>query len=561
MKVIGRLLALIFLAGLLLLLNERPYIGTVPKDLNVILLTVDSLRPDHLGCYGYKKPISPNIDALAEKGVLFRRAYSTSAWTLPGLMSILTSLPPSVHGLDRRGATLNPQIITIFDCFADAGYRLPNICFILSLPECSTIRIEPVERQYFSEEDSEELFRWLDENHDMKFFLWYHYRNLHLPYRPREASHSLFLARKPDEQRLSPGIRAVLSDSASVLATSVKFDPAERPIIEDLYDGEVKELDAFVGRLQARLLKYGINEKTLLVITADHGEELLDHGFVGHASTAGTSNLCDEVIRIPLIISLPQYLPGASRIREQVQQIDIMPTILKIAGVPIPPGLQGRSLVPLIRDAAKRSESSAPVFVETICGGYQATEEMSKTWARCVRTDSWKLIETEGPQEKKYQLFDLSTDPKEQRDVYAENREAADVLQTLLEEWQRGNSIRRNATFSLGSEFSLGSGEKTCPQFIFPYNEAPLSFIQRHGIISASWTGDPLSTYVIEYEIGSGLHRLTGSFLVSGNQRDFGPYSRELWSALVARNPWRVRISPDAQPRCWSEWIEFTFRE
>lgn len=98
-----------------------------------------------------------------------------------------------------------------------------------------------------------------------------------------------------------------------------------------------------------------------------------------------------------------------------------------------------------------------------------------------------------------------------------------------------------------------------CPQMIFPYDGAVLRYSERGGTIRASWTGGPSSSYVVEYEIGIGVYRLTGSFLTFGNQRSFGPYPHEIWSPLVVRNPWRVRVSPDTQPRCWSEWVEFTF--
>lgn len=559
LRVSGRLLTILLLAGVLLLLNERSFNSHLPENMNIILLTVDSLRPDHLGCYGYGKNTSPHIDALADKGVLFHRAFSQSAWTIPGLMSILTSMQPTVHGVDRRGATLDPEISSIFDYFAKADYKLPNICFILSLPEFSGIRIGPVEEEYFSEQDGDELFRWLDANYQEKFFLWYHYRNVHLPFRPKDPSHSLFLTNNPDEDRYSPGVKAVLSEAATIPVGTVKFEQSDRPIIEDLYDGEVKELDAFVGRMQARLQKLGIANRTLIVLTADHGDELLDHGFVGHASTSHSATLYDEIIRIPLIMNLPDYLPGGIQIHEQVQQIDIMPTLLAVAGIPSAPGAQGRSLAPLIFDPSKRSAASIPVFSETVYGGYQATEEMEKTHLSCVRTDSWKLIETDSPKGKKHELYDLLIDIKEQQDVYKENPEAAAVMQTLLEEIERENLLRRRAIKAERKAIFSDNGEAACPELIFPYDGAILRFGERHGMVRASWTGSPTATYIVEYEIGTGPHHLTGSFLTFGNQRDFGPYSEEIWKAIAVRNPWRVRISPDVEPRCWSEWMQFTF--
>ncbi len=555
----SRLFVVLILAALLLLVNSPPFLMRRPQDVNVILLTVDSLRPDHLGCYGYRRNTSPNIDMLAQKGHLFRRVFAQSAWTIPGIMSILTSLQPPVHQIEERGRLLDTDITTVIDCFRKEGYVVPNICFLFTLPEFSTMGIGPVEERYFAEDDSDELLRWLDENHDSKFFIFYHYRDLHLPYKPKDVSHSLFLSEIKEEGQLSPGVRAVLSDAATIPVGTVRFEPTDRPFIIDLYDAEVRELDSFVGRLYTRLRRYGLLSNTLIVITSDHGEELLDHGFVGHASTTHSATLFDEIIYIPLIISMPGYLPGGFETGEQVQQVDIMPTVLGIVGLPVPAGVQGRSLAPLLLDHQQQHHASLPVFAETVYGGFQATEEMAKTRLRCIRTDSWKLIETESPEGKTYQLYDLLLDPREFQDVSAENPQTASMLLTLLEEWQRENRVRKNSISARASASVTGALQASCPEIIFPYDGAVLRYGERKGMVRSSWTGSPDTTYIIEYEIGKGVHYLTGSFITYGNRRDFGPYSREIWNALAVRNPWHCRISPDTHPRCWSEWIQFTF--
>ncbi len=552
-------IAVVLLVCLLLLINTPPLLRQAPSDINVILLTFDSLRPDHLGCYGYRRNTSPHIDDLARQGQLFRNAFSQSAWTIPGVMSILTSLQPPVHQVEQRGDLLDSGITTIFDGFREAGYSIPNVCFLLTIPEFSTIRVGPLEEQYFSEEDNNELLRWLDEHHEEKFFIWYLYRGVHLPYKPLEDSQSALPPVIPGEEELSDGIKAVLSDAAVVPVGTVKFEPADMPVLTDLYDAEVREADMFVGRLLGALRTYGLLEKTLIVMTADHGEELMDHGFVGHASTMHSATLYDEIIRIPLIMSLPDYLPAGGEIREQVQQIDILPTILGILGFPRPTGVQGRSLIPLIFDVKKQKQSSIPVFAETVYGGYQATEEMARTRLRSVRTDGWKLIETGAPGRETYQLYNLLSDPKEFNNVYGENTQAAAAHEILLDEWKRENEVTKDVVMAAATRIFPQRAEDICPQFLFPYDGAVLAFEERGGIVRASWTGNPELTYIIEYEIGTGIYNLTGSFVAFGNRRDFGPYSREIWNSLAVRNPWRVRVSPDVHPRCWSEWVEFEF--
>ncbi|UCD56083.1 MAG: hypothetical protein JSV16_09525, partial [Candidatus Hydrogenedentota bacterium] len=129
----------------------------------------------------------------------------------------------------------------------------------------------------------------------------------------------------------------------------------------------------------------------------------------------------------------------------------------------------------------------------------------------------------------------------------------------LLTEWKNQNSIRRKAIADGAPALDSPGGRGACPHMLFPYDGAVLRFSERNGMIRSSWTGSLTSTYVIEYDIGMGIHHLSGSFVAFGNWRDFGPYSEEIWSALAVRNPWRIRVSPDTHPRCWSEWIQFTF--
>lgn len=552
-------LAIFIVAGLFVFFNVPRPSRQTPTDINVILLTIDSIRPDHLGCYGYDKPTSPNIDAMAEGGRLFRRAFSQSAWTIPGIMSILTSLQPPVHKVEQRGDVLDPGITTLFDRFREAGYTVPNICFLLTIPEFATMRVGPSEEKYYADDDDDELLRWLDENHESKFFAWFHHRGVHLPYKAGEEAMSMFVPELGPEEELSSGLRAVLSAAAVVPVGTAEFEEGDRPIVEALYDAEVKDLDAFVGRLNSRLRKYGILDKTLIVITADHGEELLDHGFVGHASTMKAATLYDEVIRIPLIISLPGHLPGGREINEQVQQIDVMPTILDMAGIPIPPGVQGKSLVPMLYDPERERESSTPVFAETIYGGYQATKEMAKTRWRSVRTDGWKLIEIDAPAGKSHRLYDLRNDPGELRNLYDDDAESAARLEAWLAEWRNQNEVRIKSIASGVARVASADGIVACPELIFPTDGIALSFDELDGTVRASWTGDSSFTYIVEYDVGEGMHHVTGSFAVFGARRDFGPYSREMWSALAVRNPWRVRVSPDVRPRRWSDWIEFNF--
>ena len=132
---------------------------------------------------------------------------------------------------------------------------------------------------------------------------------------------------------------------------------------------------------------------------------------------------------------------------------------------------------------------------------------------------------------------------------------AAAASMGILRLFRRSTILENNMVQTAAS----AGDEAVCPQLIFPFDGAVLRFAERNGVVRSAWTGAPNTTYIIEYDVGEGVHSLSGSFAVFGDKRDFGPYSRDLWASLAVRNPWRARVSPDTQPRCWSEWVEFTF--
>jgi len=187
--------------------------------------------------------------------------------------------------------------------------------------------------------------------------------------------------------------------------------------------------------------KWGILDNTVIIVTSDHGEELFEHGFIGHASTSLNAKLYDEIIHIPLIIWWPKKIKHRV-VDELVQQIDVMPTILDMLGLPIPEGVQGYSLLPSIQ--GNPANNLRPVFCETILGGYQSTKEMEDIKLRCVRTKEWKLIYTNtltsnvssgGLDEGKYELYNFSSDPKEERNIFENHPEVAKELKKKLFQW------------------------------------------------------------------------------------------------------------------------------
>ncbi|MBI2822869.1 MAG: sulfatase, partial [Acidobacteria bacterium] len=359
--------------------KERAAAGAQPVW-NVLLFTIDSCNASRMSLYGNRVRTTPNLDRWAERASVFEQAQSVSAWTAPGLASLFSGTLPGVHGVDSRDRPPDPRLPTLFRVFGERGYQVPNLNFFTFAPYYRDIGLPPVDRRYFTENDGDELFNYLEENADRPFFIWYHTTKVHQPYHPPEDVLKKVMqmheaAEKQDagggkgssseasiidwEEALKrPAIEAV-GRGAIVPRGSVEFQPGDLRALRILYDAEIYHLDAYLGRVLETLRRKGVEDHTLVVVTADHGEELLEHGFIGHASTALHATLFDEVTRIPLVIRLPGQARGR-RISDLVQQIDVAPTLLDLFGMPAHEVMQGKSLKPLlVEDEAAGSAGRA----------------------------------------------------------------------------------------------------------------------------------------------------------------------------------------------------------
>jgi arylsulfatase A-like enzyme len=386
---------------------------------NLVLISIDSLRADHLGAYGYARDTSPNLDRLAAEGALFEAALSSSSWTLPTHASMFTGLPQSVHGVDRTGRSLPEAAQTLAEGLAASGYRTLGVWsgpylhphFGLAqgferYERCTGYDIAgpedlgPQNREVFhrSHEDItsprivEVVEAWLAEEDPRPFFLFVHMWDVHYDYIPPA----------PYDERFDPGYDGSadgrgLAD-ASVLAG---LSPRDREHVVALYDGEIAWTDMHVGKILARLERLGLADRTVVVVTADHGEEFLEHGSFGHRKA-----LFEESVRVPLVVRGPGVPAGLSVVRP-VSTVDLAPTLLELAGAEPLSDVMGTSLVPLFR--------GEPLERETV-----VTElYLRKETFTAVRGGGWKLL-LRGEEERPVGLWDLRADPGERRNLAAE---------------------------------------------------------------------------------------------------------------------------------------------
>lgn len=325
--------------------NTSEASGAHPPHLLIFL--VDTLRADHLGCYGYERPTSPNIDRFAADAVLFKHAVAQSSWTRPATASILTGLYPHNHGARTRNQALGAEVPYLPEILGSLGYRALGVStngnagmdfgfrrgfnHFMQMPERASrpsVHV-PVWRAV------DETLQWLERiGPGDSFFVFLHVTDPHEPYLPPEDHRRRFA---PDAAA-GPGLLRQNQPASASHSTSD---------LKDLYDAEIAFVDEHFGRMLEELDRRGFLDDTLVVFVSDHGEEFLDHGRHGHGAT-----LYQEQIHVPLILRLPRTLrrdADRSEVGAQVRQIDIVPTILDAIGVPGLVETDGQSLLPLIR--------------------------------------------------------------------------------------------------------------------------------------------------------------------------------------------------------------------
>lgn len=524
------------------------------ERVNVLLITIDSLRPDHLSPYGYPKRTSPTLDRLARRGVLFRNVINQASWTSPSLVSILTSLYPSTHGVDERTKRVDPSVVTPLTRLRAAGYSAPALSYLIALPEFENLGFELTREK--------DLGQWLINNPGKPFFAWIHLEGPHLPLNPPPPYDRMFT---PGGRPLPDDVLARLKpfrENPLIPKADVAVNPADRGAVAALYDGKVRRTDDEIAEILGVVDRLGLTGSTLVIVSADHGDELLDHGFIGHASTSLAGTLFDEVIRVPLIMAYPPLLPKGRVITTQVEGIDIFPTILDLLGILPPPVVQGRSLLPLIR--GERKPFSERAFSETTTCGRSCPEGQEESHLQSVRTPAWKLVRTQDSRGELFELYHLASDPNERTDVLSRYPQTFARLRAGLYQWLALNQVKAEelkvlSRLAVRPDLPGGAGSPARPRILKPRPGRPVTYTEEGGRVVVEWEGDPNGRYVLEYEVGTGKYRLRGDFAVLGPRKEFGPLKTEVWNQLPFYNPFRVRIRATRcpNPSCWSEWVTF----
>ena len=343
----------------------------------VVLVSIDTVRRDHVGAYGYARPTTPRFDALARDGILFDDAVSTSSWTLPAHLSMLTGVDPGRHGgVDSRHG-FNRAVPTVPALLRTAGFATRAVTSHLYVSGVYGLDDGFEHLDFRQDRKATEVadrgIALLDRFGDRPFFVFLHLYDPHWHYDPPDWARRLF------ETSYAGKVTGVWQDFSRRDRKDVSA--ADLAHLLALYDGEIRYADTEVGRVLDHLAARGLDRSTLVVITSDHGEEFLDHGSWEHQKT-----LYEEVVRVPLAIRGPGVAPR--RERAQASLLDVAPTILAWAGVPVPAAVAGRSLlarggvVAIARPTARPTRPSTPPTSSSCAAAPRAGRRSS----RCPRT-------------------------------------------------------------------------------------------------------------------------------------------------------------------------------
>ena len=436
--------------------STSPEVAGTEPTLSIVLVVIDALRADALGCYGNERARTPTLDALAAEGFLFRNARSSISWTLPAHATLFTSVFPNQHGTVKSTFRLSDDFTTLAEVLRDSGWNTAAITdggfvtaafgLMQGFDFVSEARPSPATSQKGAgvRVITDRAWQWIREQ-PSPYFAFVHTYQVHEPYAPparfREQLVRPYSGALPEPLR----VRSLRKPEAAGGLTADDLRYAR-----DLYDAEVAYTDHVLGEFFQKLRDAGQLESTIVIVTSDHGEGFGEHGQFGHGGW-----LHETLLRIPLIVRLPQGGARSRVIEYPVRLVDVAPTVLDLVGVPLPPTWIGTSLL--------RASASRELLASVTRGRLKAKEESRRELrtAYALFDGQRKIIRypprfrgpDDHPDRHAYSIFDLAVDPGEHDDLGAHADPAE--LDRRFEE-----ALQRFPDLTGGRELRVGLSEE-----------------------------------------------------------------------------------------------------
>ena len=440
---------------------------------NVALLVADNLRADHLGCYGYERPITPNLDRLSGEGVRFSRVVSTSNYTPPPHATLLTGNYPSRTGVVDGHRALPEANVTLAEMLADRGYatigvvsnlqvaamfgygqgfdvyddsvvdmrapivwltQTPGFALIRGLGVSQfSLRALVIDRlgwisSISAARTNKRVFHYLDQAQGRPWFLFVNYIDPHFPWSPPQGFEGEAILEgetlrdRDDEVVLNQVFANVLHDDGHALSS--EFDAEDLQYYVARYDREIEYLDSEIQRLVARLAESGELDRTIFVVTADHGEHFGEHGLLYHHNS-----FYEELVMVPLIMRYPDVLAAGTAVERVVSLVDVPATILEMVGIDPPNPIHGTSLLPFV-DAASGDAGVVEDPDDLLSGGFAVSE-----WESGRRLLATKLHHAEFVGDSLVAVWAADVAPDQRRNVAPEEPELAAELTRVMTDW------------------------------------------------------------------------------------------------------------------------------
>jgi arylsulfatase A-like enzyme len=441
----------LLMASLFALKLNSIFTGMLSTRPNLLLITLDTLRPDHLSVYGYKRETSPSISKLAKDSIIFDKAFTVATNSGPSHATMLTGLYPPQHGLVDNGQRILKEVPTLAETLSQSGYDTAGFVGYHALNRESGLdrgfqhfEFNPIANHEHDEKKLEDdqkgfvavadwLESWVTTPEKHPFFVWMHVQNIHESFDPPPPYSTMF--GEISGLQIIEGFKGIFD-----IRCAADLDKAWRAGIlpshfkeeaTSLYDGEIRLVDDQLGLIFKQLNSYGIYDETVIVVVADHGEvlfELYKNKFYkqgpGH-----TARYTDDSIQVPLIIKPMAHddFDKEQRIKQIVSTIDLVPTFLELLGIPGSSGLQGASLVPVMRQP-NSARTRGKIFF------HERPDEVEYAG---IRTDQWKFVTQIKKGRKRSLLIDLVNDPKENHFANLKSMGKVGELEVALKEWKK----------------------------------------------------------------------------------------------------------------------------